>query len=663
MGRRNNMYPASACERHLSRFLTSLNARSTRSRYTGVLREFHTWHIADTPPTPTPEPSPTPTLPPGMVTCSTVIETLNDSATVCDTTGCQIVLGGIPNAGSVEMYGRSADSLWYKLRGIGWLADETPASVDGWVAAEELALVDALGQSLGCLDGLALMDDTGATLTPTPVPSGVCTSRPLNSETGAYIRPTPGFGAGTPLIKYGGTLMLAGVYDQDGEWLRVEGYTDPGGTFDGTVVGWAHASMFGGVEPCGDGNAVDNLPIVDGNGEVIGDPPTPQPTATPLPPPPTPAFGVGCRVYTAAPAYIRFGPYTYGDATVPLYMIEQGVWVDLYSKTVNGETVNGIPNWYNVGYPSSENPLYYGWMHELLLDANLLQSDCAELPVVGSALPPTPVPPTPTPTPTLPPDLSNEFLLPMRSETADGTPLPNHPPRLTEYGCYFGGAIIGSRDINLLSISGQNHPLIVPAPATVDVVDTSLELYSDEYKNNNAGLGWFVAIRIDMSDIPESIKNRLASNNQPFNNLASSYYGFGTIDTSRGALHIAYSHLLAGSIPEDVVPGARLPAGSLVGLSGRTGGYDSEGILNENNEHLDVSMFYVPSINAPSSAGFLGLSNDHGGHFSVFKRSDIFGDAIMINPLTLWPILQADTNCPYDGQPFWQVFSDSLIVR
>jgi len=287
---------------------------------------------------------------------------------------------------------------------------------------------------------------------------------------------------------------------------------------------------------------------------------------------------------------MRVAPSTTADLVL---RIEAYVPVAIYWSSV-GEIYNGSTTWYysrvSYGVPSQT---YYGWIHSTLIDATQCQAipDATLTPTTTPTASNTSTPSnTPTPSNTLtatntpPPDLSSVFPLPMLSQDALGSPLTGNPPiRLSvdeSLFCGFGGLTILSRDINPRNVGGDvyptsYHPVVLPAPAMIMVVDQDIEPETEYNKH----LGNFVAIRILMEDIPLEIQDRLQTINigpdQSFKNINVA---------QGGSILIGFAH--RDSIAAEVVPGAALPTGTIIGISGKTGG--------DYIPHLDVSAFYVP---------------------------------------------------------------------
>jgi hypothetical protein len=465
--------------------------------------------------------------------------------------------------------------------------------------------------------------------TPTPI---FCISRPVvDYVPGLNIRAQPNWEASRVAV-LGGTLRITGYYVALGDrWLRVDPYDNPGQPHDGSK-GWVWEDVF--RDPCADGKSVDDLPVLDGEGNIIANPPTPMPTATPLPPPPTPEFpGPSCTgIHTAKPTNMRFDPYA--DAQIVL-VLDNWAEVDVYAKTDSGSAPIDSTStvWYQVGYTRANGDLIFGWIHSSVLDATDIANLCTNVPEVFR---PTPTPPPtaiPSLTPTPLPDYSDSFALPM-------APLnPSTPPLLTDcLSPSYISAYLGSRDINPQSppppTPGQ--PIVSPTSAEVMIVDTTFEIDAGLENPNNAGLGNFVALRIKMQDVPEIIRNDI-----------STYYGLRIPDTSTGYLYIGYAHL------QNVIvnPGDQLTYGQIVGFSGNTG--------NAEIAHLDVTAFYIPqtgprgTLPIPRSAYFDGSPYTpdnmrfwYNSYYILFIwPQDVFGVRVSIDPLVLWPSL--NIGCPY----------------
>jgi hypothetical protein len=214
-------------------------------------------------------------------------------------------------------------------------------------------------------------------------------------------------------------------------------------------------------------------------------------------------------------------------------------------------------------------------------------------------------------------------------------------PRLSN--CEFAdrqGANVRSRDINP-SIPG-NYPLIASAPAEVMIVDTSLAADPPPLNNaNNAGLGNFVAIRINWTNLPKEIQDRINSKYFSANPVTSGY------------LYIGYAHLqsVAVSAVAPPNPSPQVPLKGAIGVSGDTG---DAGI-----KHLDITVFYIPPKGPfnvrpePSSTGydtspysFANLHQWYNAFYRLYNSRETFGNTQEIDPLVLWPILAQGTSCP-----------------
>src|SRR5690606_1005651 len=114
-----------------------------------------------------------------------------------------------------------------------------------------------------------------------------------------------------------------------------------------------------------------------------------------------------------------------------------------------------------------------------------------------------------------------------------------------------------------------------------------------------------------------------------------------------GSILIGFAHL--DSIAAEVVPGAALPTGTIIGISGKTGG--------DYIPHLDVSAFYVPDNprairmdSLPPIPDYLApdgrpFEYSYNAYFTMYdltrdRPEDAFGEPSVINPLVLWPSLQ-----------------------
>jgi hypothetical protein len=229
-------------------------------------------------------------------------------------------------------------------------------------------------------------------------------------------------------------------------------------------------------------------------------------------------------------------------------------------------------------------------------------------------------------------------------------PSPANPPRLSNCDLPFSYPI-PSRDIAPLGASGAGNALQTPADATIMVVD----------RDGGGAPGVFVSIRVDMEDVPEAIRDRLEN----FNVVSDPFNRFGNIDPDQGgSIHIGYSHLTIGSIPQNIepvdirngiTPNLVIPAGTIIGYSGDTG--------NTFGPHLDIAAFYVPDqpdvANAIRFEGyanpvFADFRHNWDAYWTMYdetrkKPDQSFGPPIVINPLVLWPYLQEGTNCSFEG--------------
>lgn len=217
--------------------------------------------------------------------------------------------------------------------------------------------------------------------------------------------------------------------------------------------------------------------------------------------------------------------------------------------------------------------------------------------VEGSAL--CPPPPTPTPVP--------------------GLRLPINDGRLSncEFPDRTGSTGIRSRDVNPPGVA-QSHDVYSTVQGQVMIVDTNLD------NNSNQGLGNFVAIRVDVSNLPANL-NR-----------------WGT-----GYLYIGYAHLSQVF----VAPGQMITPDTLIGRSGSTG------LAPGGLPHLDVTVYYVPSqgptgLNPqPNTVGLLSETRDRAvqhfqNFYAIFQMRAQFGITQEVDPLDIWPDLRKGTGCP-----------------
>ncbi len=483
---------------------------------------------------------------------------------------------------------------------------------------------------------------------PTPMPApNTCITQATETTVGVYIRQTPNmFDPNGSVNVRGGQLTVTGVYsNEQGLWLRVTGYT-VGGIFTSSI-GWVWRDVFAASDPCEVGD-ISSLPIMDDDGNPIATP-VPVPTPTPVPPQPTPEFPAACRVWTSQPANIRYAWYSYSPS---LHLIDQGTWVNVYAATDDGDMPPGTTstNWYQVSFEGSTGTIY-GWMHEAVLDSNLIHGpDCADIPWVERTLPPTNTPTPQPPTPTIPPDFTTaDFVLPMRCVRleADGSTTDltvSMSPRLSSADV--GGVALPSRDVNCAA--GGNYEVVVPARATIIVVDNLFE----PDQNFNQALGNFVAIRILMSDLPQPVRERIVEEVNTFCQLRA--LPNAVITDNQGAVYISFAHL--ESVEQNIIPSnppSSFPIfeeGTRIGWSGDTG----EEAQNVNwVEHLDITVFYLEDENIDSESVFgqsfpngVLLRRNFNGYFSIGAPLNQWyvGDIYPIDPLALWPILQAGVN-------------------
>jgi hypothetical protein len=452
------------------------------------------------------------------------------------------------------------------------------------------------------------------------------------------------------------------------DWLYVTGYYAGNQYMSLPSPGWVANSIYidGGKDACSPTNLspyvkyVSDLPIINDLGTLV---PTATPTITPTSIS-TPVGGPICSVHPANPTPVRENAYTASAIVGNITLPPSGIWplIDVKAVTNQGEQYyNSRDNrqsttWYQIYFTDEGGNFVFGWVQEHYLDSADVATLCVNppIPTVVATVPPTP---TPTPSPTLPPDLSNNFLLPMRG------PDDAHPPRLSR--CQIHDEI-ASMDINPLNASGGNYPLQLPAPATIMIVDN----------DGDGTLGNFVSIRIDMADIPQVIRQRLETLNEvPNDDYPNFRNRFGNIDTSQGgSIHIGYAHLSSiesdiapTNIEDGISPNEILPPGKIIGYTGDSGRSDGT--------HLHISAFYIsdnPIIARPhyfynwgakkDSAGvwvldpyFSNLEHDYDGLFVMHqmgfdpRKETLFGRVVDINPLVLWPILEAQTSCPFVG--------------
>ncbi len=491
-----------------------------------------------------------------------------------------------------------------------------------------------------------------------PEPALYCMSRIL---TGVNLRSSPIFPQDTEpnnILQFlsGGSARLMGRFIESSDvWLRVDGYAD-GSQLNTSVQGWIHLSAFGGIEPCASGS-INDLPELDSQGNVTSIPtPTLQPTdlstpistatATPTPiivtPPPNPAC---TEAVTGQPVKLRSAPTT---LSIAILNVDTYTPITIYWNS-QGETINDSPVWLytliNYGAPAQQ---YLGWIHSTLVDFRTCPSipEATLTPTVTytpSNTPTasnTPLPTaTSTPTNTPPPDYSSQFLLPMIGTASN-------PPRLSN--CLIPGYYdIPSRDINPRGITGGSFAVQTPARATIQIVDRIGRIPAP---------GIFLSIRVDLQDVPQVIRQRMATLNTTFGNIPL---------TAEGSLQIAYSHLTINSIPTDIEPvdiRSQIlvleqdvkPAGTIIGFSGDTG--------NTNGAHLDIAVYYIPDYPDVGNAfeferwadpTFIDYRHNAEAFWSIYQVApqgrptvDI-GTPIVVDPLVLWPILQEGTSCAF----------------
>jgi hypothetical protein len=213
---------------------------------------------------------------------------------------------------------------------------------------------------------------------------------------------------------------------------------------------------------------------------------------------------------------------------------------------------------------------------------------------------PTPtimIPGTNTPQPTLEIPQVNT---PQPTSVPRSIRLPMENGRLSN--CDFVGRVQGaipSRDVNPPGVP-QPHPVYAPTTAEVMIVD---------HEGDNAGLGNFVAVRVSTNDLP-----------------------LPNID-QEGYLYIGYAHL--SSIGVNV--GDQIDANTAIGITGSSG---------SDNVHLDLTTFFVPSVNAqgiepiPSKTG---VPEPFQSFVSLYS-TQVFA-AQIVDPLSVWPELSEGTPC------------------
>jgi hypothetical protein len=191
--------------------------------------------------------------------------------------------------------------------------------------------------------------------------------------------------------------------------------------------------------------------------------------------------------------------------------------------------------------------------------------------------------------------------------------------------------------------------VVTPSNATVLVLD----------RDGGGNLGLFVAIRVDMVDIPPVIRQRLAT----INAISNSIWTLENITQDTGALLIGYGHLSwispaldVANLRDGIQPHELLPPGTLLGYSGDTG--------TAFGPHLDISVYYVSETGNSRFANaimfesydpvYTGLRYNWNAFYTIFDATqrypaDYFGAPIIVNPLVLWPSLQRDTTCTFEG--------------
>jgi hypothetical protein len=265
----------------------------------------------------------------------------------------------------------------------------------------------------------------------------------------------------------------------------------------------------------------------------------------------------------------------------------------------------------------------------------------------------TPMPTnTPTPMPTLsfatntPPAVSltatavasQPFLLPMRDQQNNSSVLLSDCLN-RDYGYRQGG--LPSTDLNVAGI--ERNPartdggweVIAPAAGTVVLVDTNLEGQLP---------GIQVVIRIEMSNVPATIRQRLATDNDIPDDPVQQPDRFLDIPTTEnnGSLFLAFAHLSSASVlVGDTVAGAQI-----IGYTGNTGSP-----IARTDTHLDLTIFYVSQNGDELRVRIPGNSDSFFAMYSdAVNDSGEFGTSVtIVNPVVIWPNVLTGTTCDLDG--------------
>jgi hypothetical protein len=131
------------------------------------------------------------------------------------------------------------------------------------------------------------------------------------------------------------------------------------------------------------------------------------------------------------------------------------------------------------------------------------------------------------------------------------------------------------------------------------------------------------------------------------------------VSSFRGAVQT----IIPSSIRYGIEASEILPEGTILGYSGDTGN-------TFDGAHLDISVFFVPDRLAIADAIYMesfgnpywiGHRENNEAFFNVYDyalnraldapetRQDEFGHPIIVNPLVLWPSMQQDSGCSFNG--------------
>ena len=272
---------------------------------------------------------------------------------------------------------------------------------------------------------------------------------------------------------------------------------------------------------------------------------------------------------------------------------------------------------------------------------------------------------TNTPQPSLDERLATTFPIPMDPSNLTTPPATVPPVRLSDLELAIRSSTtptppyLCSRDMNprgIPAVSGYN--IIVPINARVMIIDDTFGSvnYSDNFTTYNSGLGIFLAIRINVEDLPTEIILEI-------NEYLQEEYSPDVIQLENGGyLYIGYAHLQ--SVEPEIIEAFNNEAGPFI-----TGGNEVQAgtvIAKSGNSdttlaHLDVTVFYAPPPTSsrnvepqPSTSGGTDtpgqaqLPRWYNSFYRIFKNQGVYREPRHIDPLALWPLLSEGISDPID---------------